>query len=70
MTFRIKPTTPMAKLMDIYSKKHGRSDASMRFVFDGARLARDSTAEELGMEDGDNIDVFEEQVGGGSSASL
>ena len=33
--------------------------------FDGDRLSSDKTAEEVGMEDGDEIDAMVEQTGGG-----
>ena len=37
----------------------------MRFTFDGQRVGPTDTAEGLGMEEGDAIEVFQEQQGGG-----
>ena len=37
----------------------------VRFVYDGTRVQPDMTPDDLDMEDGDTIDAFLEQVGGG-----
>ena len=39
--------------------------AGLRFLWDGRRLRGDDTPEELEMEEGDVIEVFQEQEGGG-----
>ena len=36
----------------------------MRFLFDGERIGETQTPKDLGLEDGDSIDVVMEQVGG------
>ena len=38
--------------------------ANVRFLFDGERLRDTQTPKEVGMENGDQIDVVVEQVGG------
>ena len=38
--------------------------SQVRFMFDGDRLKGESTVEEAGFEDGDLIDVVQQQVGG------
>jgi small ubiquitin-related modifier len=38
--------------------------ANVRFLFDGERLHEGQTPKDLGMENGDEIDVVIEQVGG------
>lgn len=38
--------------------------ANVRFLFDGERLHEAQSPKELGMENGDEIDVVIEQVGG------
>jgi small ubiquitin-related modifier len=38
--------------------------ANVRFLFDGERLHEGQSPKELGMENGDEIDVVIEQVGG------
>jgi len=48
--------------MDAYAKKTGVGGC--RFMFDGSRVSGDDTAESIGMESGDSIDVLVEQVGG------
>lgn len=62
--FKIKKKTIMSKLIKAYCDKKSIAPSSIRFVFDGARVQGDVTAEALGLEDGDVIDVFQEQTGG------
>ena len=68
--FRIKKSTPFRKLMDAYCKKLGLSKQAVRFTFDGRRLQEQDRPEACGVEDGDEIDVFQEQQGGAGGASL
>ena len=37
---------------------------SLRFAYDGDRVKPEQTPELLGMEDGEQLDVFMEQTGG------
>lgn len=62
--FRVKKTTRMKTLMDAYCQRMTVSPSAIRFLFDGARVSAESTAEELGMEDRDIIDAVLQQVGG------
>ena len=62
--FRIKKTTPFKKLMDAYCKKLGISKEAVRFTFDGARLHEKDAPMARGLEDGDEIEVFQMQQGG------
>jgi small ubiquitin-related modifier len=62
--FKIKKTTPLAKLMDTYCQRMGLSRNSIRFLFEGSRLQDQQTPKELEMEDGDSIDAMLEQLGG------
>merc|ERR1712098_837084 len=62
--FKIKRTTQLKKLMDAYCSRQGVSPQTVRFLFDGVRLAETSTPEQLDMEDGDEIDAMVEQTGG------
>ena len=68
--FRIKKTTPLRKLMDAYCKKLGLSKQAVRFTFDGNRLREQDTPKASGIDDGDEIDVFQEQQGGGETIDL
>lgn len=62
--FKIKTTTQLKKLMDAYCQRQSLSAANVRFLFDGERLHENQTPKELNMENGDEIDVVIEQVGG------
>lgn len=62
--FKIKPNTPMRKLMDSYCGRSALSYESLRFLYDGMRVQPESTAKSLGMQDEDIIDVVLQQTGG------
>merc|ERR1712107_336683 len=59
--FKIKKSTPLRKLMDAYCSRLGLQASQVRFMVDGERIAPDDTAEKLGLEDEDLIDVAMEQ---------
>ncbi|KAK4613558.1 hypothetical protein CLAFUW4_09557 [Fulvia fulva] len=64
----IKPNTQMSKLVADFEQQVGEQD--LRFItFDGDHLhgRRNCTAENAEIEDGDTIDVFREQIGGGGT---
>ncbi|KAK5136100.1 hypothetical protein LTR08_004150 [Meristemomyces frigidus] len=63
--FRLRPTTKMGKAMNAFASRTNREVRQLRFLFEGHRLNVDDTVETLEMEDGDNIDVHLEQIGGG-----
>lgn len=64
--FKIKRTTQLIKLMNKYCERQGISNPqNVRFQFDGERIMEKNTPEELGMQNGDEIDVVIEQIGGG-----
>ncbi|KAJ2845795.1 SUMO protein smt3 [Coemansia brasiliensis] len=65
--FKIKRSTKLAKLMQAYCSRTGKSTGTVRFLVDGERITGESTPESLGLEDGDTIDAMTEQVGGGSN---
>ncbi|KAI8900678.1 ubiquitin-related domain-containing protein [Globomyces pollinis-pini] len=64
MYFKIKKTTPLAKLMNTYCERQGKPPGSIRFMLDGVRIENHNTPEELEMEDDDVIDAMITQVGG------
>merc|ERR1712028_283267 len=64
--FKIKKSTPLRKPMDAYCSRLGLTAAQVRFMVDGERISADDTAEKLGLEDEDLIDVAMEQTGGAS----
>ena len=62
--FKIKPSTRFDKLFGAYCKRSGLDPNSVRFNFDGNRLNKTQTPEDVEMEDGDIIDAMVEQTGG------
>ncbi len=50
--------------MDAYCQREGLPADGVRFLYDGERVNRDQTPEELDMQDGDEIDALVEQTGG------
>ena len=62
--FAVKKTTRLIKLIDAWCERNGVSRAGKRFLVDGSVIYDEDTPESLDMEDGDIIEVFEEQVGG------
>ncbi|KAM3416315.1 hypothetical protein BST61_g7921 [Cercospora zeina] len=62
--FKLKSTTRITKAMDAFSAKLERPRAHLRFLIDGERIT-DGTVGDYGLEDGDQVDVYEEQFGGG-----
>merc|ERR1712113_1366338 len=65
--FKIKKSTPVRKLMDAYCSRLGLTASQVRFMVDGERISADDTAEKLGLEDEDLIDVAMEQTGGAAA---
>ena len=63
--FRLKTTTPFQKMFDAYASQTKLNAAALRFLFDGTRINSTQSPGALQMEDGDTIDVYMEQVGGG-----
>lgn len=62
--FKIKKHTPLRKLMSAYCERTGVQMSAMRFRFDGQPINEDDTPLKLEMDDGDSIDVFQQQTGG------
>uniref|UniRef100_A0A8C9W7K2 Small ubiquitin-related modifier 1 n=2 Tax=Scleropages formosus TaxID=113540 RepID=A0A8C9W7K2_SCLFO len=62
--FKVKMTTHLKKLKESYSQRQGVHVSSLRFLFEGQRIADNQTPKELGMEDEDVIEVYQEQTGG------
>ncbi|MEU1155745.1 ubiquitin-like protein [Streptomyces sp. NPDC005918] len=63
VSFRIKSTSRMEKLMNAYCDRLGVAHDSLRFLYDGKRIKGVATAEELGLEHGDTINAMIQQVG-------
>ena len=65
VNFRLKTTTPLAKMMKAYAQQTDRKLGMMRFLYDGIRLQDDDTPQSLEMKDCDYIQMVQEQQGGG-----
>ncbi|XP_060229659.1 small ubiquitin-related modifier 1-like [Meriones unguiculatus] len=63
--FKVKMTTQLKKLKESYSQRQGVSVNLLKFLFEGQRIADNHTPGELGMEEEDVIEVYQEQTGGG-----
>ncbi|KAF8542047.1 ubiquitin-related domain-containing protein [Trichophaea hybrida] len=62
--FKIKRTTQLKKLMDAFCDRQGKAPNSVRFLFDGTRVNATDSPENLDMQDGDTLEVHQEQIGG------
>ncbi|XP_075482054.1 small ubiquitin-related modifier 1-like [Primulina tabacum] len=62
--FRIKRNTQLKKLMNAYCEKKLEDPNSFVFLFDGRQIRGEQTPDELEMEDGDEIDFMQRQMGG------
>ncbi|OBT50558.1 hypothetical protein VE04_08976 [Pseudogymnoascus sp. 24MN13] len=66
--FKIKRTTQLKKLMDAFCERQGKAPSSVRFLFDGSRVQATDSPDTLDMQDGDTLEVHQEQIGGCASA--
>jgi len=66
--FKIKRHTALKKLMSTYCERAGLALQTIRFSFDGTRINESDTPKSLDMEDGDTIEVFQQQSGGEDQA--
>ncbi|XP_019871162.1 small ubiquitin-related modifier 2 [Aethina tumida] len=62
--FKIKRHTPLRKLMTAYCERADISMQVVRFRFDGNPINETDTPTSLDMEDGDTIEVYQQQTGG------
>ncbi|KAK3669928.1 SUMO protein smt3 [Recurvomyces mirabilis] len=66
LTFKLKATTRLGKAMNHFSAKAEKAPNTLRFLFEGDRINADSTPADVGLEDGDVVEVHMEQIGGGN----
>ena len=67
VTFRIKSTTKLSKMLDAFADKKGVGKGlacPFRFHHDGQRINPELTAADYSMEPGDTIDASMQQEGG------
>jgi len=62
--FKIKKQTRLQRLMEAYCDRVGKTLSSVRFLYDGERVNAQQTAEDLDLNDGDQIEAMVEQIGG------
>jgi hypothetical protein len=67
--FKMKTTSNMTKLFTAYAQRKGVQPDSLRFCLYGVKLHKETTAKDIGLEDGDQIDCFIEQTGDGGRSS-
>ena len=60
--FRVKMTTQMGTLKKSYSERVGVPVSSLCYLFDGRRINDDETPKELGMEQDEVIEVYQEET--------
>ncbi|XP_034686435.1 small ubiquitin-related modifier 2-like [Vitis riparia] len=66
--FRINRSTPLQRLLVAYCQRINLDYKTMQFVYNGNRVTAKQTPEQLGMEDGEEIDALTHQMGGGCRA--
>ncbi|XP_064097283.1 small ubiquitin-related modifier 3-like [Macrobrachium nipponense] len=64
--FKIKKHTSLKKLINAYCERSKLAQTTVRFRFDGQPISENDTPQGLEMEDGDTIEVFQQQTGGRS----
>ncbi|XP_038320713.1 small ubiquitin-related modifier 1-like [Canis lupus familiaris] len=62
--FKAKMTAHLKKLQESYCQRQGVPMNSLRFLFEGQRVADNHTPKELDVEAEDVIEVYQEQTGG------
>lgn len=62
--FKIKKGTPLRKLMNAYCARCNLSMVTVRFRFDGQPINEQDTPASLEMEEGDTIEIYQQQTGG------
>ncbi|KAJ6457688.1 hypothetical protein C8R45DRAFT_1184396 [Mycena sanguinolenta] len=65
LTFLTKKNKPLAKLLDTFCEKIGVDRKTVKFNFDGANVTSDATAEDLGIEEDDEVidgQIFQVQL--------
>ncbi|CAL4953622.1 unnamed protein product [Urochloa decumbens] len=68
--FRIKRNVRLRRLMDMYCGKHSLDPKAVKFLGpDGRHIRGEQTPDEVGLEDGDAIDVWLDQQGGGGGGA-
>ncbi|KAJ3730645.1 ubiquitin-related domain-containing protein [Lentinula raphanica] len=70
VTVKVKADMQFAKIFKAAETKFNKTAGTLKFTYDGVRIQEDQTPANLGMEDGDLIDAFLEQIGGCNSSPI
>ncbi|KAF8883034.1 hypothetical protein BD779DRAFT_1444412 [Infundibulicybe gibba] len=62
ITVKVKANMRFQKIFDAAEKRFGKEPGTFKFTFEGKRVQKDDTPTSIGMEDGDIVDAFLEQV--------
>ncbi|KAH6667300.1 ubiquitin-related domain-containing protein [Halenospora varia] len=62
--FKIKSSSVLKKLMDAFCERQGKDRSSVRFLFNGSRVQDTDSPDTFDMQDGDTLEVHQEQIGG------
>lgn len=65
VSFKAKRSTVFNKVAEAFVKATKLDKSVLRFVFESARIQLNQTMEEIQIKDGDEIDVYLAQSGGG-----
>ncbi|POY73904.1 hypothetical protein BMF94_3075 [Rhodotorula taiwanensis] len=66
---KVKGTTKFGKIYAAVANQTGKDDGSFIITYDGERVDKNATPEELGFEEEECLDVHIAQVGGAPSAA-
>eukprot|EP00729_Bicosta_minor_P007070 gene7070-793_t len=67
--FKVKKTVKMSKIFKAFAAKKNIDLTNCRFTFDGEAIEDDATPLSLELEQGDEIDAFTSQTGGGAGSA-
>ncbi|KAJ4723023.1 Small ubiquitin-related modifier [Melia azedarach] len=68
--FRIRRDSELKRLLNAYCDKKFLPHGSCHFLINGDRFAHHKTPDELGLENGDEIDAFVPTDGGGGGSRI
>jgi len=64
ITVKVRANTNFTKIFQAAEKKFGKEPGTFKFRAEDQRLRPEQTPAEVGLEDGDQIDAYLEQLGG------
>ncbi|KAF9267150.1 hypothetical protein L218DRAFT_1074455 [Marasmius fiardii PR-910] len=66
---KVKATMAFKKVFEAAEKKFGKDPGTLKFTYEGSRVNPDDTPASRGMEEGDQLDAFLQQLGGAGVCS-